>query len=29
MTEFVAIDDFDRKLLARVRRNNLEPDVTP
>ena len=25
MTEFVAIDDFDRKLLARVRRNNLEP----
>ncbi|MDQ1155377.1 Lrp/AsnC family transcriptional regulator [Brevundimonas sp. SORGH_AS_0993] len=25
MTNFVALDDFDRKLLARVRRNTLEP----
>ena len=25
MTNFVTIDDFDRKLLARVRQNNLEP----
>lgn len=25
MTEFVALDAFDHKLLARVRRNNLEP----
>lgn len=25
MTNFVELDDFDHKLLARVRRNNLEP----
>lgn len=25
MTKFTTLDDFDRKLLARVRKNNLEP----
>lgn len=25
MTDFVTLDDFDHRLLARVRRNNLEP----
>ena len=25
MTNFVTLDDFDHKLLMRVRRNNLEP----